>query len=149
MGLFNWLFGKADPREVLSQGEEWAVPEEWYTDGDGTAVRRKKRKCCGGHCHRQEATETAAFPLMTLPLAPVVTELPDACDEQEDTPLEPKEDSVSLAKELTEGMQQLASDLEQGKTVEVVKVAEVATVTDSQEGTKNSTSYGTDNGVDW
>ncbi len=53
MGLFSWLKkGKSfDSREILAKGEEWAVPEEWFVDGDGKKVRRKKKRgCCGCNC---------------------------------------------------------------------------------------------------
>jgi hypothetical protein len=72
MGILSWLgFGKkeeeevpkfdppelglyygrwTDVRDFLKDGEEWAMPEEWFDDLDGKRVRRKKRKCCGGRC---------------------------------------------------------------------------------------------------
>jgi isoleucyl-tRNA synthetase len=63
--MFGWLFGRKkqpetcnelsanDPRAFLADGEEWADPEEWFTDTDGKRVRRKKKQCCGGTCHQQ------------------------------------------------------------------------------------------------
>jgi uncharacterized membrane protein YgcG len=65
--MFGWLFGKkkeccgnttvcaSDPRATLKGDEEWATPEQWFTDTDGKRVRRKKKvgECCGGICHEE------------------------------------------------------------------------------------------------
>jgi hypothetical protein len=132
MKFLSSFFGKksqVDSRDSLGKGEEWATPEEWFTDTDGKKVRRKKRKCCGGHCKVQPQSDDAIpLPVMELPAFPV--ELPDALDDHEDTPLEPLEEkniNLPVADEIVSGLQDLADRLENNEPIPITVVQIVET----------------------